>query len=92
MKQQFQWTEEKILHREAVDVGFLVPLFYSKEPILKSPWWSNGGFLTGFMILSWFDRASAEQMLSLAGSRFVYSQPPPFLFCPLLFESSCVLT
>lgn len=55
--------------------GWDVPLFCSKEPVPMSLWWNNYGFLASFMILSWFDKASAE-MLSQAGSWFVYSQLP----------------
>lgn len=64
-----------------------VPLFHGKEPIPECPWWRRDGFLASFVILSWFDKASAEQMLSQAGSWFVYSQPP--VFFPPFFVKWC---
>lgn len=51
MKHQFQWVWEKVLHREAVGVGFHVPLFCDKDQIQKSSWWRNNGLLVSIMIL-----------------------------------------
>jgi len=51
MKRQFQWIQEKILHGEAMDVGFLVRVFCGNDPIQKSPWWRNDGLLVSIMIL-----------------------------------------